>query len=173
MHLLCTAQGVKERKEGDISNERKGSNEPIMPVEEILATALSNESLPDLGRQLNMGAPMGSGMGSGRGSEERLDDRMGSLKAISRNMRQASVQDLEEQHQHMAAAQEQVPSPVIKAVSSALLLSCAAISQTVWHGPYALSSCALSAVKQDICLFSRRIWAAPSTGSLAALEKLL
>ena len=142
MHLLCTAQGVKARKEGDISNERKdisnerkGSNEPIMPVEEILATALSNESLPNLGRQLNMGAPMGSGMGSGRGSEERLDDRMGSLKAISRNMRQASVQDLEEQHQHMAAAQEQVPSPVIRAVLSALLSSCAAISQPVWHGP--------------------------------------
>ena len=121
MHLLYTAQAVKEGKEGDISNERKGSNEPIMPVEEILATALSNESLPDFGRQLNVGAPVGSGMGSGRGSEERLDDRMGSLKAISRNMRQASVQDLEQRHQHMAAAQEQVRSPVIKAVTSALL----------------------------------------------------
>ena len=44
-HVLL--QAGKGKKGTDVSDERKGSNEPILPVEEALATALSSQSHPD------------------------------------------------------------------------------------------------------------------------------
>ncbi|CAL5223612.1 g6152 [Coccomyxa viridis] len=85
------------RKDREISTERKGSNEPIMPVEELLGTALSSESLPEPAKQLIASAGANSGDGLG-----------GLQQAFGRGMRQASAQDLEKQHQNMAAAQEQM-----------------------------------------------------------------
>lgn len=91
-------QAGKQQKERGNSTERKGSNEPIMPVEELIATALSSESVPEAAKQLSAG-PGSAG------------DRMGSLQAISRGVHcQTSAQDLENQRQNMVAAQEQVRS---------------------------------------------------------------
>ena len=84
------------RKDREISTERKGSNEPIMPMEELLGTALSSEPHPESAKQLSTGTGVNAG------------DGVGSLQAFGRGMRQASVQDLEKQHQNMAAAQKQV-----------------------------------------------------------------
>ena len=85
------------RKDREISTERKGSNEPIMPVKGLLGTALSSGSLPEVAKQLSAGA----------GAD--ADDGIGGLQqAFGGGMRQASAQDLEKQHQNMAAAQEQV-----------------------------------------------------------------
>ena len=89
-------QAEKQQKGKENSTERKGSNEPIMPVEELIATALSSESVPEAAKQLSAGA----------GS---AGDRIGSLQAISRGIYpQTSAQDLEKQRQNMVAAQEQV-----------------------------------------------------------------
>lgn len=90
---LQAVQAAGEKKDCNLSNERRGSNEPLLPVEVLLATVLSNESLPEAVQQLSAGA----------------ED---SLKAISASTHQASVQDLEKQHQNMAAAQEQVGAPL-------------------------------------------------------------
>ena len=85
------------RKDREMSTERKGSNEPIMPTEGLLGTALSSESLQEPAKQLSAGTGANSGDGIG-----------GLQQAFGRGMRQASAQDLETQHQNMAAAQEQV-----------------------------------------------------------------
>ena len=41
------------RKDREMSTERKGSNEPIMPTEGLLGTALSSESLQEPAKQLS------------------------------------------------------------------------------------------------------------------------
>ena len=95
-------QAGRQEKETEASDERKGSNEPILPVEEVLATALSSKSHSD--------CPAGPGAVGQPGAD--LDNdatgAAGSLKNIGRSLRQASVQDLEMQHRNMAVAQEQV-----------------------------------------------------------------
>ena len=108
-------QAGKEGKETEVSDERKGSNEPILPMEEVLATALSSESHPD--------CPAGPGADGqlDAGADNDANGAADSLKDIGGSLRQASVQDLEMQHQHMAAAQEQV------SVLAALVLLGAAV----------------------------------------------
>lgn len=95
-------QAGKDKKETQVSDERKGSNEPILPVEEALATALSSQSHPD--------CPAGLGPAGQPGVVPHNDatGAAGGLNEIGGGLRQASVQDLEMQHRNMAAAQEQV-----------------------------------------------------------------
>ena len=95
-------QAGKGKKEAEVSDERKGSNEPILPVEEVLATALSSNSHPD--------CPMEPGAAGQPGANPDNDatGAAGNLNDIGMSLRQTSVQDLEMQHQNMAAAQEQV-----------------------------------------------------------------
>ena len=96
-------QAGKEGKEAEVSDERKGSNEPVLPVEGGQATALSSESHPDCP------AGLGAAGHPGASADNDANGAAGSLRDIGGSLRQASVQDLEMQHQHMAAAQEQVP----------------------------------------------------------------
>ena len=95
-------QAGKGKKETEVSDERKGSNEPILPVEEVLATALSSNSHPD--------CPVEPGAAGQPGADPDNDaiGAAGNLNDTGMSLRQTSVQDLEMQHQNMAAAQEQV-----------------------------------------------------------------
>ena len=97
-------QASKERKETEVSDERKGSNEPILPVEEVLATALSSKPTAD--------GPAGPGAAGqpGAGADSDANGAAGSLKDIGRSLHHDSVQDLGLQHQYSASAQEQVPA---------------------------------------------------------------
>ena len=114
---------VEVRKDREISTERKGSNEPIMPVEELLGTALSSESLPEPAKQLIASAGANSGDGLG-----------GLQQAFGRGMRQASAQDLEKQHQNMAAAQEQVACLLLIAFPDPLVASlCVELVLMAWR----------------------------------------
>lgn len=117
-------KGAAVRKDRAMSTERKGSNEPIMPVEELLGTALSSKPLPEPAQQLSADTGVTAGDGAG------------SLQAFGRGMRQASVQDVEEeQHQDMAAAQKQVAcSPSHSASPACRSPPHLASGRRHWHG---------------------------------------
>ena len=95
-------QAGKGEKEAEVSDERKGSNEPVLPVEEVLATALSSNSHPD-----SIVKPGAAGQ-PGVDPDDDATGAAGTLNDIGRSMRQTSVQNLDMQHQTMAAAQNQV-----------------------------------------------------------------
>ena len=116
-------KAAETRRDREVTTERKGSNEPILPVEELPATALGSEALSEAAKQLSAGTGVSAG------------DGMGSLQALSRGMRQTSAQDLEKQHQNMAAAQEQVAAVLLTASSVCVMILLASAWQSGMAGP--------------------------------------